>query len=342
MVEIIEIEQFLEMKDRFTPLDIRSPVEFSHSHIPESINIPLFSDEERASIGWTFKHKGQKEAILLGESFAMPKIPIYLKHAEGYSKNRTVLILCARGGMRSGKFSEFLSENGFHVYKLNLGYKNYRRHVLGSFLKPLNLIVLAGKTGCGKTEILEKLLKMEEQVLDLEGLASHRGSAFGTIGYGPQPSTEYFENCLFEKIRKFQPEKRIWVEDESLNIGKIFLPAGFYDQMKVSPQVLVEMDRESRISRLCEDYGQSGISPLKMGFEKIRKRLGMERYTQAVQALDADNLPEATAIVLQYYDKCYDYSLASKKRRTLFCIHSESGDTDAAASRIIHKMGRNP
>jgi len=202
-------------------------------------------------------------------------------------------------------------------------------------------MVLAGKTGCGKTEILGKLSEMKEQVIDLEDLASHRGSAFGTIGYGMQPSTEYFENCLFEIIGHFQSQKRIWVEDESLNIGKIFLPQDFYDQMKEAPQVLVNMDRECRISRLCEDYGQSGSIPLKAGLEKIRKKLGMENYTKAITALDSGQMADAVSIVLGYYDKCYDYSMALKNRRTLFRIESGNGDIEAAASAIMEQMDRS-
>lgn len=341
MVETIEIDKFLEMKESITPVDVRSPIEFDHSRVPGSINIPLFSNEERASIGWTYKHKGQEEAIRLGESYAVPKIPSYLEQAELHSENGEVIVLCARGGMRSSRFSDFLSENGFKVFRLNKGYKNYRRHVLGSFQKKLNLTVLAGKTGCGKTEILEKLSEMKEQVIDLEGFASHRGSAFGTIGYGMQPSTEYFENRLFETIGHFKTQKRIWVEDESLNIGKIFLPQEFYDQMKEAPQVLVNMDRESRISRLCEDYGQSGSIPLKAGLEKIRKKLGMENYSKAVAALDSGRMADAVSIVLGYYDKCYDYSMALKNRRTLFRIESGNGDIEAAASAIMDQLDRS-
>jgi len=335
MVETVELDRFLELKERMIPLDVRSPVEFGHSHVPGSVNVPLFSDDERAAIGWTYKHKGQREAVLLGESYAQPKIPRYLEEAEKHSADGAVLVLCARGGMRSGRFSDFLSDHGFSVFRLEGGYKSYRRHVLESFREPLTLVILAGKTGCGKTEILEFLTGRDEQVLDMEALAGHKGSAFGSIGSGEQPSTEFFENSLFEKIRTFRRDRRIWVEDESLNIGKIFLPEEFYDQMKASPQVMVQMDREIRISRLCRDYGQSGSEPLKEGMAKIRKRLGMEQYTKALEALDTGIPAEAASIVLHYYDKCYDYSMELKNRRTLFRIDSNDGDTAAAGERIL-------
>lgn len=339
MTELLDIERFLDLKNEIPHIDVRSPIEYDHAHIPGCVNIPLFSDVERARIGWTYKHEGQEAATILGEGFAEPKIPYYLKAAESVSSNKRILVLCARGGLRSLRFATLLERAGFEVYRLEGGYKSYRNSVLSFYKKELSLVILSGRTGCGKTEILKSLAESGEQVLDLEALAHHRGSAFGSIGMELQPSTEYFQNKLFEEIRAFNLDKRIWVEDESLNIGKVLLPANLYEQMSHASQVLVAMDRDIRIHRLCDEYGQLGIDPLIEAIEKIQKRLGDENYRKALNALDNGNLKETASIALGYYDKCYDYSLSKKNRDTLGEIQFDDGDTVKAAEiiRAFHK-----
>lgn len=336
MMELVDVDRFMELKDKVPHIDVRSPIEFDHAHIPGCVNIPLFTDDERAKIGWSYKHEGKETATKLGESFAEPNIPNYLQQAESLTgEDRQILVLCARGGLRSLRFAKLLEDAGFIVFRLKGGYKSYRRSVLASFEKKLSLVILGGRTGCGKTEILERLMESGEQVLDLEALANHRGSAFGSIGMESQPSTEYFQNCLSEEIRNLNPELRIWVEDESLNIGKVLLPAILYEQMSHSPQVHVEMDRDSRIERLCKEYGQLGTSPLVEAIEKIHMRLGDENYRKALKALERSDLQETASIVLRYYDKCYDYSLSKKNRDTLGQVHFDDGDTVKAADIIM-------
>jgi tRNA 2-selenouridine synthase len=333
-MDLVDIDRFLELKNEIPHIDVRSPIEYDHAHIPGCVNIPLFTDDERARIGWTYKHEGQEAATILGESFAEPKIPYYLKTAESISSDKRILVLCARGGLRSLRFAKLLEDAGFEVYRLKGGYKSYRKSVLTFYEKDLSIVILSGRTGCGKTEILKSLAESGEQVLDLEALAHHRGSAFGSIGMESQPSTEYFQNRLSEEIRAFNMEKRIWVEDESLNIGKVLLPANLYEQMSRAPQVLVAMDRESRIDRLCDEYGQLGNNPLIEAIEKIHMRLGDENYRKALNALDNGNLKETASIALGYYDKCYDYSLSKKNRDTLGEIQFNDGDTVKAADII--------
>jgi tRNA 2-selenouridine synthase len=338
MVELIDMDRFLELSETLTAIDVRSPIEYEQDHIPGSINIPLFSNEERAEIGTAYTHEGPETAVELGERYAEPKIPHYLEQVKSCAREGRVLVLCARGGMRSGRFSEFLAEHGYRPYRLRNGYKGYRRYVQSSFERKLSLIVLGGRTGCGKTDILGEMAGLGEQVLDLEGLANHRGSAFGSVGLGAQPSTRHFENCLFHEILRLDRDKPIWVEDESLNIGKVVLPAPFYDQLQSTELVLIDMDRSQRIERLCRDYGSAGKAPLIEALGKIRKRVGLENHQRALKAIEGDNLPEAVSLVLDYYDKCYDYYQESRNREIRCRITVEDGDMGAAARKIRDRI----
>lgn len=334
-MEQIEIDTFNTYRREIPQVDVRSPIEFCHASIPGSENIPLFSDDERARIGWTYKHKGETEATALGESLAVPRIPYYLKQVEGINRDGRILLLCARGGLRSLRFARLLEESGYTVYRLKGGYKSYRQQVLSHFNDTINLVLLAGRTGCGKTQMLNGLKGAGEQVLDLEGLASHRGSAFGGFSGREQPSNEFFENCLSEEIRRLDPDRRVWVEDESQNIGKVLLPGAFYRQMCAAPQYLVDREQSSRIERLCEEYGHIDKPILMENLSKIRKRLGNEDYQKALKALDRGELQRTVTLVLEYYDKCYDYSLSKKSRVTLGEIFLNKRDSETAVEQIL-------
>ena len=335
MIENIDIENFITLNKSLPLVDVRSPVEFQNGHIPGSLNIPLFSDEERSLIGTTYKRDGQEKAIILGESFAEPKINQYLQQAENVSKNSELIVLCFRGGLRSQRFSKLLSDNGFHIYRLEKGYKSYRNLVQQSFTGKYPLQVLGGKTGCGKTDILIELNKQKEQVIDLEGLSNHRGSAFGSIGQFNQPTTEQFENELFENITRLDINKRIWVEDESLNIGRVYIPKDFYAQMKIAPLIVLEMERILRIDRLCNDYSTDGSGPLIDGIKKIHKRLGGERADEAIKDVESGDFHSAASIILEYYDKCYTYGLSKKVNRQIEYIKMDKDDPSLMAKQLI-------
>ncbi len=338
MIEQISVTRFADMESQLKVIDVRSPLEFEHAHVPGAVNIPLFTNDERARIGWTYKHKGQDEAIVLGESFANPRIPEYLERAEACVRDGRVIVLCARGGLRSLKFSQLLESRGMSVYRLDGGYKSYRHMVLDSFTQELPLVILGGRTGCGKTDILKELAKAGEQVIDLEGIAEHRGSAFGGIGMDEQPSSEQFENILFETVRSLDHSRKIWVEDESLNIGMVFMPAEFYEVMKTAPLVMVETSLQNRVERLCREYGAAGVEPLRAALDRIRKRLGGESHQKAVGFLEAGDMAGAAAIALGYYDKCYDYSMNEKNRTLLAGIDAKKDDPAKSASMILQEM----
>ncbi|QEN08697.1 tRNA 2-selenouridine(34) synthase MnmH [Oceanispirochaeta crateris] len=246
-----------------------------------------------------------------------------------------------QGGLRSQRFASLLDNDGYTVYRLDQGYKGYRRGAQFLFGQTLPLLILGGMTGSGKTEILKCLSEMGEQVLDLEGLAHHKGSAFGSLGMGRQPSTEQFENDLSEKIRKFSHSRRIWVEDESLSIGKIFLPLPFFEQMKRAPLVRVEMDRQNRIDRLSRDYGHESKSLLEESIRKISKRLGSESAFKSIEALQSGDLSGAVSLILDYYDKSYEYDRKLKNRSVLCRYFSPDGSPQRAAEAILELLEKS-
>ncbi len=281
--------------------------------IKGSINIPLFSDEERSNIGTAYKQISSEEAIKLGESYAEPKIPSYLKSVDIVASDSPIIIICFRGGMRSRRFARLLDENGYDVYRLSGGYKSFRTYINQLFSNPLSLNVLGGMTGTGKTEILQELEKTGEQIIDLEQIANHRGSAFGAIGQEEQPTTEQFENNLFEIIFTINKSDRIWIEDESRNIGKVFLPELFFEQLRTAPLIILELDKKERAKRLSRDYGSGGDNLLKESIEKISRRLGGEKSKIAVEAIDSKDYYKAALIILDYYDKSYLHNFDKKK-----------------------------
>jgi tRNA 2-selenouridine synthase len=279
--------------------DVRSPAEYAKGHIPGAISLPLFSDEERAQVGTMYCQVGREEAIVLGMELLGAKVD-WLFDAVGDEGGGSVY--CWRGGMRSGVVGRLL---GLDI--LEGGYKAYRARMRAEFEKVREWKVLGGCTGCGKTERLEELRAQGEQVLDLEGLAEHRGSAFGAIGKGPQPSQEQFENLIGGVLEGC--DGPVWVEDESRMIGKLKLPDALYAQMSEAPLVLMEVGLEERLDRLMRDYGEAPRGELVAATERIRKKLGGERADRAVAAIEKGKLRDAFELILYYYDRTYHYAI---------------------------------
>ncbi|MBB6478656.1 tRNA 2-selenouridine(34) synthase MnmH [Spirochaeta isovalerica] len=335
MINNTDLETILHLRSNIPLIDVRSPCEFEKGHIPGSLNIPLFTNEERAEIGTLYKEEGQEKAIELGETYAIPRIDWYLSRVKEASSSDHVALYCYRGGMRSGRFSELLDSRGWNVSRLTGGYKSYRRKAKERFAEDLPLLILGGKTGSGKTEVLIELRKKGEAVIDLEGLASHRGSAFGNIGLDEQPTTEQFENNLYEKILEIGDRKPLWLEDESAGIGRIFLPDDLFATMRRSPMVVLDIPSDIRVERLCREYTQWGKEPLLDAVTRITRRLGGDRAAKAIDAIEKDNLSAAASIVLGYYDKCYDYGMNKDGQRICGSIKLETGNPSEAAEELL-------
>jgi len=316
MPKEIQIDLFLELSKTNPIIDVRSPGEYEHAHIPGALNLPLFSNEERAEIGTIYKQRGRVKAVQRGLEVVGPKLAGFAKFALAL-KSDNILIHCWRGGMRSSSMAWLLEQVGIECTLLTGGYKSYRGHVLKSFEKPLKIVLLGGYTGSGKTDLIKLLKEQGEQVLDLEGLACHKGSAFGAIGQGEQPSSEQFENLLSLEMEALDGEKVVWIEDESRNVGKVFVPEPLWMQMRVSPLVKVETPFEARVERLMRDYGSYPVEMLAASIKKIEKRLGYDKCKLALEACERGDLEIAAQISLLYYDKAYGNQLETRFGETL-------------------------
>ncbi len=312
MAEYLNIEQFLKKSREGTPIiDVRSPAEYEHAHIPNATNIPLFDNEQRAIVGTIYKRQGRTLAIQKGLEFVGPQLREFTRIAFRL-KSDEVLIHCWRGGMRSSSMAWLLELVGLKCYLLEGGYKAYRNYVLNYFARDYKLIILGGCTGSGKTDLLESLQKAGEQTLDLEAIARHKGSAFGAIGKEEQPSSEHFENLLFDELSKLEIYKPIWTEDESINIGKVFIPKAIWNNMLQSELIEVKTDYDIRLNRILRDYACFDKELLIDSIKKIEKRLGYDKCKVAIQACLDSDLKKAATICLAYYDKLYLGSLESR------------------------------
>lgn len=341
MPQIIEIEEFLKLGATFPTVDVRSPGEFTHGHIPGAKSLPAFSDDERAQIGTLYKQKGQDPAIALGEKLVQPKLALMRDEIKSLSVDNKILVHCWRGGLRSMKMAEYFEQAGVTAQVLNGGYKTYRRHVLNSFGSKLNICLLAGETGSGKTEILKHLAASGEQVIDLEEIASHRGSAFGAIGMKPQPTVENFENRLYNEIKKLDPDKRVWVEAESRSIGRVFIPELFWEQMHKAKVYRLEIPFEVRVQRLLIDYGKFPKEILQEALDKIKKRLGGLEHKNATEALQRDDVAEFIRFALRYYDKAYSHSHDARGYADVKMCRCEDGDVVSNTRTLLETVRKS-
>ena len=302
----------LEFSKSFPLIDVRSPKEYQQGHIPGAINIPLFSDEERAVVGTAYTKKGKDSALLQGLEFVGPKMADFVKTARKYAKQNKIMVHCWRGGMRSEAMAWLYRFAGLQTHILEGGYKAYRRYIRESFSSGPQMIVLGGMTGSGKTELLHYLEAQGEQVIDLEALAHHKGSAFGSLGQPEQPTSEQFENDLAARWLLLDAGKPVWLEDESLNIGKVGIPEPLFTRMSQAELVFIDVPFEERVERLTREYGNFDKDILASIIDKISKRIGGEIAMSARMSLDSDDVINAISMVLKYYDKTYRYGLSKR------------------------------
>lgn len=306
MIPEISIETYFSQPELAPLIDVRSPGEYEKGHIAQAINIPLFSNEERAHVGTVYVQQSKEKAIELGYKYVTPKLEWFLKEAARVANGKPVVVHCWRGGMRSHSFAQHLSDNGFpNVLVVKGGYKAFRNHVLKTLEQPADLRILGGYTGSGKTHILKEIKKLGQQVVDLEELACHKGSAFGAIGQSEQPTVEQFENNLFDQWRKLDLQLPVWLEDESHNIGRAQIPMGLYQQMRDQKVLFLDISKEDRAAMLANDYAGFGNELLEHSISIIGKRLGGQNVKAALDHLGNNQYEQVALLLLQYYDKSY-------------------------------------
>ncbi len=300
----LSTENFLEAKGVL--LDVRSPLEYAQGHIPGAVSLPLFDDWERAEIGTLYKQKGKTHAMQRGLEITAPKIEQFFSAIIGHN---SLKIYCWRGGMRSQSMGHLFRMTGFKVCILNGGYKSFRRFALKLFEAKRCLKIIGGMTGSGKTDLLKVFIEKGEQVLDLEALANHRGSSFGHIGKGRQPTSEQFQNFIALSLNSSDPSRALWVEDESKMIGTCHIPEAFFAHMQTSPLIIIEKSKEKRLDLLEEMYGNATKEELSFCFRKLGKKLGSQKLSAALAYLDKGDLRAATSLVLDYYDAAYQHAV---------------------------------
>lgn len=330
---ILPISEFLSSDVPL--LDVRAPSEYTAGHIPGAISFPLFSDEERAIVGTLYKNNGQKLAIKKGLELIGPKMKPLIEKSEALNSDR-FRIHCWRGGMRSQSLAWLLEMYGFKVSLLEGGYKSYRSAMLKCFETDFDLRVVSGYTGSKKTLILHALQKLGEQIIDLEGLANHQGSSFGNVLTTGQPSTEHFHNLLYEDLRKLDPSKPIWIEDESNMIGHCNMPRPLFLLKQSSAHVIIEIPLSARLDHLVSDYGDVAKSGLESATNGIRKRLGHQRADEAIDLIGEGKFKEAAAIILDYYDRMYQRGFEKKSEVPHERFVFEHGDVEEIARHLTH------
>jgi tRNA 2-selenouridine synthase len=313
-------------------LDVRSPGEFARGHIPAAVNLPLFSDEQRAEIGTLYRHEGRRAAVRRALALVAPRLETLAAELCTWSERgegAPLRLYCWRGGMRSASLAELAQKLDLPVLLLEGGYKAYRRWVLALFERPWPLALLGGRTGTGKTELLLALRQHGVAVVDLEGLAHHRGSSFGGLGLPPQPSTEHYENRIATVLHSLEGAGRIWLEAESAMVGRCRIPAGLWRQMREAPVLEVTRPLQQRLDALVAIYGSQDAGELAAATRRISRRLGPQRTAGALAAIERSDWAAACAQILDYYDRCYDHDLEGRERTVV-----DLGDLPAPAAAL--------
>lgn len=331
----IDVVTFLKQAETFPVIDVRSPSEFNHGHIPGAFNIPLFNDAERELVGIRYNKEGRAKAVLAGLELAGPLIHSKLEQALRISTGGKLLVHCWRGGMRSEAMAWLFSLADIETEILDGGYKAYRHYVLEKLSENRKMIVLGGLTGSGKTQTLNQIEKSGRQVIDLEDLASHKGSAFGSLGQQPQPTSEFFANLLYDRLRNLDINQPVWIEDESRNIGTVFLPEEFYLNIQRNPAIVILMELNIRLPRLLKEYSGYSQNDLIASVMKIRKRLGGDKTRDAIEAIRCGDFGKAIEITLQYYDKTYLFGLKQKQQKNIYYVKAENDNIEENARKIL-------
>jgi tRNA 2-selenouridine synthase len=330
-----EIGKFLSESEKYPIVDVRTPAEFAQGHIPGAVNIPLFTNDERAIVGTIYKKKSKDLAVMEGLKIVGPKMYSYVEQAKEIAVSNTVLVHCWRGGMRSGSMAWLFNTAGLQAHTLVGGYKAYRAYIRQSFLRPQKINILGGMTGSNKTDILLEMQKMGQQFIDLEALAHHRGSSYGQIGLEPQPTNEQFENNLAKEWLALDQDKIVWFEDESKGMGRVRIVDELFNRIRKSDLYILRKSKDLRIKHLLNDYADLEKKELELALIRIKKRIGGNNLKIALEALQNNDFRTVVDISLNYYDKAYQYGIDLREDVRKIEIPSEEFDAIKNAELVL-------
>lgn len=333
-MQVLDIEDLIRLKKSVPIVDVRSPGEFAEGHVPNAANIPIFDDRERSIVGTIYQKRGRTPAIEKGLELVGPKMAGFVQEALRLAPMGQLLVYCWRGGMRSESMAWLFERIGTNCFTLQGGYKSYRNLLLEKIGEIPRLIVIDGFTGSGKTEVLLSLKGLGEQVIDLEGIAHHKGSVFGGIGQLPQPTTQQFQNDLFDEVLGLDLTKRVWTEGESQTIGRVFLPDSLWRTMNMSPTIEISVPRADRIGRLVNDYGSLPFDLMENSMRSLVKRLGDQRTKEVLQYYSEKDLYMVADHLLEYYDRAYMFS-REKYKKKYGEINFPNGDPSTNAQILL-------
>ncbi|CAM4339577.1 tRNA 2-selenouridine(34) synthase MnmH [Paenibacillus tarimensis] len=313
MFQDITVDELLELhrKGNIALIDVRSPSEFSDSTIPGSLNIPIFNDEERAEIGTLYKQVSVDAAKDKGLEIVSAKLPSFIKAIEAAGSGRKA-VFCWRGGMRSRTSATLASLMGLRMYRLNGGYRAYRKWVVETIERLTELphcYVINGYTGSGKTELLDKLAERGYPVINLERMAQHRGSIFGQIGLKPN-NQKTFDSLLVQELIRCADSPYLILEAESRRIGKVIVPEPVIAAKEKGTSLFIEMPVHERARNIVREYrpGEHKEACLE-SFERIEKRIHTPVAADIRTALQEDRFEEAVELMLvHYYDPRYQFA----------------------------------
>jgi len=343
MQETIELNKALELRrNGALIIDVRTPAEYAESTIPGAVNVPIFSNEERVQVGTLFRQQGKRDARKLGVELVAPKIPMLLEQVENFRRGHSgpVIVFCWRGGMRSLAMTSFMNLAGIPARQLLGGHKGFRRKVLDYFEQQQwpPVFVLRGLTGVGKTRILNQLQQLDYPVIDLEGLANHRGSAFGALGLEPQPSQKMFEALLWDRLDQLRHRPYLVTEGESLHIGRLMVPKFFHQAMQTQTSVWISASLDVRTQIILEDY--PALDQLREQFERpinaLKERLGRKVVAEFLELLNSGQWDKLVReLMIRYYDPLYMHTLPDRRVEIeLETVAAATGEVAAALDKL--------
>ncbi|MCK5912792.1 MAG: tRNA 2-selenouridine(34) synthase MnmH [Desulfuromusa sp.] len=342
MQETIELEQALEQQRKGTLIiDVRTPAEFAETTIPGAVNVPIFSNDERIEIGTVFKEQGKRDARKLGVRLVAPKIPLLMDRVEELRQGHPgpVIVFCWRGGMRSLAMTSFMNLAGIPARQMLGGHKGFRRKVLDYFEQQQwpPVFVLRGLTGTGKTRVLQQLQQMDYPVIDLEGLANHRGSAFGALGLEQQPSQKKFDALLWARLEQLKNSPYLVTEGESLHIGRVVVPKSFHQAMQVQTSLWLTASLDVRTQIILEDY--PALDQLREQFKRpinaLKERLGSQVVAEFLELLDTGQWDKLVhELMVRYYDPLYLHTLPERR------VEIELETVDSATQKVAVALDR--